>query len=138
LVVDDGRLPTADGRRPTADDPPATHLPRTNASSARLRIALVFAERGLPVLATVEDTEDGDDEHIGRLVHLEGDEGLLLVDARPHTRPDAVARSADEREHQDAVDVLEDHPHEALSDLDRRRPLLIQSSSSLSCWAPGV
>lgn len=49
-----------------------------NASSARLRIALVFAERGLPVLATVEDTGDGDDEHIGRLVHLVGDEVFFL------------------------------------------------------------
>ncbi len=38
------------------------HLPRTSASPARLRIALVFAERGLPVLATVEDAEDVDHE----------------------------------------------------------------------------
>ena len=41
---------------------PLVLLPRICASSARLRIALVFAERGLPVLATVEDAEDVDHE----------------------------------------------------------------------------
>src|SRR5665809_12995 len=85
-AVDDHRWPCGadlhkrvDERWPrtVAVGPPATHLPRTNASSARLRIALVFAERGLPVLATMEDAEDVDHELTGRLVDLVGDEGLL-------------------------------------------------------------
>ncbi len=105
--------------RTTADDPPATHLPRTNWSLARLRIALVFAERGFPVLATVEDAEDVDHELAGRLIHLVGDEGLLLEGARPQARADVVARSASEREHQDAVDVVEDRRHEAPSGVRR-------------------
>jgi len=48
--------------RTGAIGPPTSILPPTSASPARLRIALVFAERGLPVLATVEDAEDVDHE----------------------------------------------------------------------------
>jgi hypothetical protein len=76
--------------------------------------------RGLPILATVEDAEDVDHELIGRLIHLVCDEGRLLEGARPQARSDVVAPSAGEREHQDAVDVVEDRRHEASSDLSRR------------------
>ncbi|MEO7350354.1 MAG: hypothetical protein ABIR34_10910 [Marmoricola sp.] len=50
-----------------ADDPPATHLPPPNASSAGIQIALFRTERGLPILATVEEAEDVDHELTGRL-----------------------------------------------------------------------
>lgn len=50
------------------------------------------------VLATVEETNNVDDELTRRLVDLVGDEGPLLEGARAHTRSEVVARSASERE----------------------------------------
>lgn len=57
-----------------AVESPATHLPRTDVSSARLLIALIVAERGHPVQAAVEDAEDVDHDLIGRLVEPLGHE----------------------------------------------------------------
>src|SRR4051812_40669918 len=77
----------------------------------------VVAERRLPILATMEETEDVYDELTGRLVDLVGDEGPLPIGGRPHPWTYVVSTSAGEREEEDPVDVLKDRRDEATSDV---------------------
>ena len=87
-----------------------------------------FAEGGLPVLAAVEDAEDVDHELTGRLVDLVGDERPPPECCGPHARSDVVASSAGEREHQDAVDVVEDRRDGRPSGVGRRFQVIHLSS----------
>lgn len=83
-------------------------LSKRNIHSVRVAIG---SERVLPVLTTVEHTDDVDDYLAGRLIHLMGDERPLLEGGRPHPRPYVVAlpTATGEREHENSVDMVEDH-----------------------------